>query len=158
MEIWRKLAVQNGLKGIYFVGQGNMVHRKAILALGFNAFNDASVFGIQENKNDLYLVARKIVARLFKYPISYRYADAMKYWVHSEAKFDDTIPTIIPNWDHSPRSGAKGVILTGGYSATQIGFILLNTKNRCIIERIKTQSQDSLTMYHISLAYKINTF
>ena len=37
----------------------------------------------------------------------------MKYWVHSEAKFDDTIPTIIPNWDHSPRSGAKGVILTG---------------------------------------------
>ncbi|WP_368165119.1 glycoside hydrolase family 99-like domain-containing protein [Bacteroides cellulosilyticus] len=113
MEIWRKLAVQNGLKGIYFVGQGNMVHRKAILALGFNAFNDASVFGIQENKNDLYLVARKIVARLFKYPISYRYADAMKYRVHSEAKFDDTIPTIIPNWDHSPRSGAKGVILTG---------------------------------------------
>lgn len=59
------------------------------------------------------MVARKIVARLFKYPISYRYADAMKYWVHSEAKFDDTIPTIIPNWDHSPRSGAKGVILTG---------------------------------------------
>ena len=113
MEMWRKLAVQNGLKGIYFVGQGNMVHRKAILALGFNAFNDASVFGIQENKNGLYLVARKIVARLFKYPISYRYADAMKYWVHSEAKFDDTIPTIIPNWDHSPRSGAKGVILTG---------------------------------------------
>lgn len=43
MEMWRKLAVQNGLKGIYFVGQGNMVHRKAILALGFNAFNDAAV-------------------------------------------------------------------------------------------------------------------
>lgn len=112
ISIWRELAVQNGLKGIYFVGQGSMINRKKILDLGFDAFNDATVFGIKEKKNSFGLLFRKIVARLFKYPITYNYADAMRYWIHSEAKESNTIPTIIPNWDHSPRSGAKGLILT----------------------------------------------
>ena len=89
-----------------------MPNRDKVLSLGFDAFNDASVFGIQGQKNGLLLITRKIIARLFKHPITYRYADAMKYWVHPEAKNIDTIPTIIPNWDHSPRSGAKGLILT----------------------------------------------
>lgn len=112
IAMWRNLAVQNGLKDIFFVGQGTMVVREKILSLGFNAFNDASVFGIKNSENSLKLIARKVIARLFKYPITYRYEDAMKYWVHPEAKLEDTIPTIIPNWDHSPRSGAKGLILT----------------------------------------------
>lgn len=112
IEMWRELAVQNGLKGIYFVGQGSTINRGEILSLGFDAFNDASVFDIQGQRNGLFLILRKIVARIFKRPITYRYADAMKYWVHPEAKNADTIPTIIPNWDHSPRSGAKGLILT----------------------------------------------
>lgn len=112
ITMWRELAVQNGLKGIYFVGQGVMSNRDKVLSLGFDAFNDASVFGIQGEKNGLLLIVRKVIARLFKRPITYRYADAMKYWVHPEAKYVDTIPTIIPNWDHSPRSGEKGLILT----------------------------------------------
>ena len=111
--IWRELAKQNGLKDIYFVGQGSMEHRAEILKLGFDAFNDASVWGILSQRNAFMLMLRKMMARLFRYPITYRYADAMKYWVHSEARCIDTIPTIIPNWDHSPRSGAKGLILTG---------------------------------------------
>ena len=112
MIMWRNLALQNGLKGLYFVGQGTTMQREQILSLGFDAFNDTSIFGIQGNTYSLRLVARKIIARLFKYPITYRYADAMKYWIHPEAKQENTIPTIIPNWDHSPRSGAKALILT----------------------------------------------
>lgn len=113
IRTWRDLAIQNGLNGIYFVGQGSTVNRERILSLGFDAFNDASVFGVQSSRNTLMLTIRKIVARLLKYPITYSYADAMKYWVHPEARYADTIPTIIPNWDHSPRSGSKGLILTG---------------------------------------------
>lgn len=112
ISIWRELAILNGLKGVFFVGQGSMINRKKILDLGFDAFNDATIFGIKEKRSFLWILIRKIVARLFKYPITYSYADAMKYWVYSEAKNRDTIPTIIPNWDHSPRSGAKGLILT----------------------------------------------
>lgn len=113
MKKWRELAVQNGLKGIYFVGQGMTKNREKILSLGFDAFNDASIFDIKNQQNSLTLIIRKIIARLFKYPITYRYADAMKYWARPEGKLLDTIPTIVPNWDHSPRSGAKALILTG---------------------------------------------
>lgn len=112
ISIWRELAIQNGLKGIYFVGQGAISMREKILSLGFDAVNDASIFGIKNTENNFRLTMRKVIARLFKYPITYRYEEAMKYWIHPEAKFADTIPTIIPNWDHSPRSGAKGLILT----------------------------------------------
>lgn len=112
ISMWRDLAIRNGLKGIYFVGQGSMANRKKILNLGFDAFNDATVFGVKEKQSSLCLFIRKIIARLFNYPITYHYSNAMKYWAHPEAKEIDTIPTIIPNWDHSPRSGAKGIILT----------------------------------------------
>lgn len=112
ITMWRELATQNGLNGIYFVGQGKTINRKNILSLGFDAFNDASVLDVLGQRNTFSLIIRKLVARLFKYPITYHYADAMRYWIHPEAKEVDTIPTIIPNWDHSPRSGAKGVILT----------------------------------------------
>lgn len=112
ISMWRELAVRNGLKGIYFVGQGKMSQREKILSLGFDAFNDSTVFDIMSKEQPLRLFTRKIIARLFKRPITYPYSEAMKYWVRPEARFKDTIPTIIPNWDHSPRSGAKGLILT----------------------------------------------
>ncbi|MGI6220067.1 MAG: glycoside hydrolase family 99-like domain-containing protein [Bacteroidaceae bacterium] len=112
IAVWRSLAVQNGLKGIYFVGQGSMAQRERILSLGFDAFNDATVFGVKSAQNSFVLFVRKVIARLLRYPITYRYEEAMKYWVHQEAACSDTIPTIIPNWDHSPRSGVKGIILT----------------------------------------------
>ena len=72
IEMWRSLALQNGLKGIYFVGQGGMPFRSKILSLGFDAFNDATVFGIKGKENKIGLTLRKIIARLLKYPIVIR--------------------------------------------------------------------------------------
>lgn len=113
ITIWHKLAVMNGLNGIYFVGQGRRSDRERILSLGFDAINDTTIFEILNGRNSFLLAVRKVIARLLKYPIAFRYVDAMKYWVYQEARLHDVIPTIIPNWDHSPRSGAKGLILTG---------------------------------------------
>lgn len=141
IEMWRSLALQNGLKGIYFVGQGGMPFRSQILSLGFDAFNDATVFGIKGKENKIGLTLRKIIARLLKYPITYRYKDAMKYWIYSEAKMSDTIPTIIPNWDHSPRSGAKGFILIGATPK------LFQKHVKEIIELIKDKNEEERIVF-----------
>ena len=141
ITMWRDLAVQNGLKGIYFVGQGTTINREKILSLGFDAFNDASIFDIKNKQNSLIVILRKIIARLFKYPITYRYADAMKYWARPEGKFPDTIPTIIPNWDHSPRSGAKGLILTGDTPE------LFKKHVEQIVELVKDKKEDERIVF-----------
>jgi len=43
----------------------------------------------------------------------FKYEDAWKYFTSEEDASITSIPTIIPRWDHSPRSGSKGFILTG---------------------------------------------
>lgn len=141
ITMWRDLAVQNGLKGIYFVGQGTTINREKILSLGFDAFNDASIFDIKNKQNSVIVILRKIIARLFKYPITYRYADAMKYWARPEGRFPDTIPTIIPNWDHSPRSGAKGLILTGDTPE------LFKKHVEQIVELVKDKKEDERIVF-----------
>jgi len=99
------------------------------------------VFGIKGKENKIGLTLRKIIARLLKYPITYRYKDAMKYWIYSEAKMSDTIPTIIPNWDHSPRSGAKGFILTGATPK------LFQKHVKEIIELIKDKNEEERIVF-----------
>ena len=48
-----------------------------------------------------------------KKPTTFRYKDAIKYMVMEDCRNANVHPCIIPNWDHSPRSGAKATILTG---------------------------------------------
>lgn len=141
LNIWRDLAIHNGLKGIFFVGQGEIVNRKKILSLGFDAFYDTTVFGILKRKNTFFLTIRKMIAHLLKYPIYFRYADAMKYWIHPEAEYEDTFPTIIPNWDHSPRSGAKGLILTDATPK------LLKKHVEEIINQVKDKEEDKRIVF-----------
>ena len=112
IEVWQQLAKSNGLPGIYFVGHGKISDREAILDNGFNAFNDISLFEFFAKKRWIVKTLSKIRARLLKWPITIDYRDAMKHWLHEESMNLDTIPTIIPGWDHTPRSGVKGIILT----------------------------------------------
>ena len=32
--------------------------------------------------------------------------------IHPDCSLREVIPVIIPNWDHTPRSGAKGLVMT----------------------------------------------
>lgn len=139
ISIWRDLAIKNGLKGIYFVGHGNIVDRERVLSLGFDAFNDVTLFEILHKENIVVKFIKKVRARLLNWPITYRYKDAMKYWGHKESLMLDTIPSIIPNWDHSPRSRKKGIILTNAtpkYFRRHVNNILSLIKNKPYDERI----------------------
>lgn len=112
MDLWQKLAVDNGLTGFYFVStDADSRNKEVILSKGFNAIYNVDMFNIHHHlstieKGILYL-SRKVLKR----PTAFDYERAMKYMVIDDCKNNNVIPTIAPNWDHSPRSGHNAIIL-----------------------------------------------
>jgi hypothetical protein len=113
IEIWDKLANENNLSdGFFFIGHTvNIKEKSKILNLGFNAVNIVRT-GEYRFNND---VIKKIPYKLFKFkffgrPLKLNYSFISKYFVQDYDKEEDLIPTIIPNWDHTPRSGKRGVV------------------------------------------------
>lgn len=111
MSLWQELAVKNGLKGIYFVAQTyHLKNQEAeIRQMGFSAINPVRLFDYR--KRDLWQkVVSKVFHNLFGLPYVVSYRRIMKYFVTDAEKQQDIYPTLIPNWDHSPRSGRQGVV------------------------------------------------
>ena len=44
-------------------------------------------------------------------PTVFQYKDAIKYMVCDDASEENVIPVVVPNWDHSPRSGGNAILL-----------------------------------------------
>ena len=110
MELWQELARKNGLGGFYFIGQTTHYQKIAeILKMGFDAVNTVRILDIDRGNliRRLWKVARPKELRLFSYE------KAVRFFVGQEEGAENVIPTIIPNFDHSPRSGRKGYIFHG---------------------------------------------
>ena len=113
IKTWRRLAKENNLNDFYFVGQDSDCRRKEeILSYGFDAIFDNNVLNIHHHLNIAKKVWLHICRNYLHRPSLFNYKDAIKYMVTDNAKKRDVIPTIAPNWDHSPRSVHKGMILT----------------------------------------------
>jgi len=112
VELWQRLARENGLPGIYFVGQAEVGQEQKILRLGMDA---ACIFRMMECVNRrpfLKKVVQRIKINLFKHPRVFRYAEAARWFVGPEDTRDDIIPTIYSGWDHTPRSGCEGTVFS----------------------------------------------
>lgn len=111
IEQWNNLALKNGLNGIHFVGHTNRFEEyPELIALGFDAVNLVRLGDILRYERSF---AQKVINKLLfdKSLKVFNYADALNYFVGEEEKNVNCYPTIIPNWDHSPRSGKRGYIL-----------------------------------------------
>ena len=116
IETWRKLAMENGLKGIYFIGHciDHNYSIKEIFSGGFDAVNTTRLFNYTKNNRSF---SQKIYYRLNKIfrgvPLAVPYEKAAKYFIFSEEdRIDNVFPSIIPGWDHTARSGREGLVLT----------------------------------------------
>ena len=136
IAVWRELARQNGLSGIYFVGQGNHRICKQIIDLGFDACNNTSLLAVHERQNLLRRVWLQFKVRTLHRPRIYRYSEAMKYFSAPADSELDVIPSVFPNWDHSPRSGNKGIILTGSTPT------LFKRHVQQVLERIRNKPEE----------------
>lgn len=113
LEKWNELAKANEISdGFYFIGHTvNNAEKSSILELGFDAVNIVRIGEHRYNKK----VIKKILWKIFKwkvlgYPLKIKYSFISKYFIQEVDKEENVIPTIIPNWDHTPRSGTKGVV------------------------------------------------
>ena len=108
-EIWNQKAVENGLNGFYFFGLAQGEKRaKFISTVGFDAVVYDNMQTVYDNN---WSLTKRIFDKLLHRPHVIQYED---YVEESIAYFKDHpnyIPCIIPNFDHSPRSGKRGIIL-----------------------------------------------
>lgn len=119
IELWRGLAKENGLDGIFFVAIANSlydIHRAKlflndVMTDGFDALNVINAYDwpITDLK---YRLKRKVFFKqLGLIP------DVRPYcYEQFQSPLDDdekVFPTILPNWDHTPRTGRKGIVLYG---------------------------------------------
>ena len=112
IKVWRRLAEENGLKGFYFVGTDyDSRDKEKILAKGFDAIYNADIINIHHHLNLFQKIFLAIKREIFHMPTVFRYKDAINYMVTEDCKNIEVIPTIGANWDHTPRSGGKGMVL-----------------------------------------------
>lgn len=118
IERWQQLAREAGLPGIYFMCQLQLdisvevIDR--LLAQGFDAVNTCRLFDVwvsKRTKKDLLEVA--INKFILRRPCARSYDRMYPRFLEPEDSREDVIPCLIPNWDHTPRSGINGTVLVG---------------------------------------------
>ena len=112
LNVWRALAKKENLGDFFFCGKDSACRNKQkILNLGFDAVYDDNVFNIHHNLSLFSKLWLYFKRNYLKLPTVFKYKDAIKYMVTDDALQADVLPVISPNWDHSPRSGRKSILL-----------------------------------------------
>lgn len=135
---WRQLARENGLEGIHFVGITNNIslreigsynsgkaripsfdeaslHYNYLLDLGFDAINSRGQLRAEMMAGSRFSsISKKVLEKVFHYDKLSRFTQSSinRNLFVKEDSWENAYPTIIPNWDRSPRSGKKAIIYT----------------------------------------------
>lgn len=117
IDTWQKLAIENGLKGIHFVGNANgyLAEKKIdeIIKCGVDATAFSNSINAQEKcaHGRIGLLWKKIKRKYIGTgPECYEYKDIIKY-AHSDYEtMENVYPTVFPEVDRTPRSG-KGALI-----------------------------------------------
>lgn len=114
-ELWNHLAAQNGLPGFYFVGQTLDADKiDSIISMGFDGVNHChrldQIFQYNKALNPLAFLI-KILRRVFNMPFVIPYKMAIRKCIREEDFRENVFPTMMPNWDHTPRSAHGGTVL-----------------------------------------------
>lgn len=113
IDTWQNLAKKEGLPGFYFIAHTFHVHNLTkIKSLPFDAINlslHKNVLSIRDNYSSLIMkYINGFRDRVSVKPEIINYADAIKKLDSPLFDQDKIYPTLIPNWDHTPRSGNFG--------------------------------------------------
>ncbi|MCQ2120338.1 MAG: glycoside hydrolase family 99-like domain-containing protein [Fibrobacter sp.] len=135
---WNRLAQKEGLSdGFYFIGTAeNESESESITKMGFSAvtLNVNNRMCSPYKKRPFFI--QKINEYLhwkLKKPVIIDYLKSSNFLWNAEFDVQENfIPTILPNWDHSPRSGKNAIILK---NATPESFKKLCLKTFCGIQQ-----------------------
>lgn len=108
-KTWNKLANENGLEIFYFFGFTFRTESSAeILEKGFDSIVPDYILNFKDEETSF---AEKVKRKLFHYPKVLHYDDYCRYVLSQYVLNDNIHPCINPNFDHSPRSKEKGVVI-----------------------------------------------
>lgn len=139
---WQQLAKINNLNGFYFIGQStNFNDYKTIKGLGFDAINILRLHDCIWKMNKFHHTLIMIKRKIFHLPFIYSYKKAIKHFIGEEEEFEECFPSIIPNWDHTPRSGKGGYLLHGATPE------LFEYHCDLIFEKIKNKSDEKKIVF-----------
>lgn len=120
IDLWNKLAIENGLTGVYFIAymcydtDANIeTNIQWLLDEHFDAVNPITLHYHSPSQLPLWL---HILRSLFYKHQKWRcIPHIMPYDISVyRTKYDNKeniFPTIVPGWDHTPRTGIRGVVL-----------------------------------------------
>lgn len=111
ISLWQKWAREEGFNGIYFIGNMHQGENFEICRdKGIKIFTRDRINGYA-----YYPLYKKILIRLMSLfkgvKVVIPYKMAIKYLWKDEDWREDVIPMLLPNWDHTPRSGRRGEVL-----------------------------------------------
>ena len=123
ISLWQELAKANGLKGIYFIAhQTNLVTQKRVqnrldvqLSAGFDAINVVNVWTKDLHQYPLW---NRIIRKLFYKNEMFRLVPDLRPYLPELFRcpldrMETVIPSVVPGWDHTPRTGIRGMVLYG---------------------------------------------
>jgi lipopolysaccharide biosynthesis protein len=128
---WQELSRREGLEGIHFIGYSNggsfdnsnlikIMGRQYMLKtnisydintlgdMGFSTINLNRQAHVWWHKSILIKFFFYLVRHIFHLPKIVSYKRAIKEMIGEEDGLENVYPTIMPNWDHTPRSGHFG--------------------------------------------------
>lgn len=116
IKVWRRLAEENGLKGLYFVGRqflGTSVQQ--LIDMGFDAvYQERTQQAMNGGESfSLWHRIRYKIQQLTGWQMSldkHDFEKCYKYLVNDEAKEFNVIPTLVAGYDRSPRAGRNAQI------------------------------------------------
>ncbi|MDY3847458.1 MAG: glycoside hydrolase family 99-like domain-containing protein [Prevotella sp.] len=134
IDLWQTLARENGLPGIHFVGytvntsgksaKGGKLslwaadeaadHYNAVLEKGFDAVMSSGLArGQTLSRGRLKMLTYYLLGQTFL-PTTCRadYAKVMKHYYVDEDSWENVYPTLLPQWDRTPRAGLRTDPLT----------------------------------------------
>lgn len=113
-KLWNDLARQNDFKGMFFIGIYTMdwdhknegFDEKSVHPLHqYMAMFESSVYRKFNNNITNFLLGRL--------KTTFYYSDLIKNYNFAWLGNNDFVPTILPNWDNTPRSGKRGYVIHG---------------------------------------------
>lgn len=108
-DIWDKLAKENGLEPFYIFGFTFQTEfSNEILNRGYNAIVPDYILNF---KNEETSFIQKVRRKLFHYPKILSYDNYSRYVLSHYNLANNCHPCINPNFDHSPRSKERGVVI-----------------------------------------------
>lgn len=117
IQTWQRLAIENGLPGIHFVGHNNddyTLDDQVLAVKGIEAVNPTRLLEFKINHRTLFYRAMLGLRRFItSKPTVYPYEKVSRWFLKAEDSRENVYPSVIPDWDHSPRCGGKGFMVKG---------------------------------------------